>query len=168
MLMNDRLAAALGVPFLLCLPVNIYAFGDLICAGIQFPLFRVQYSPLGWSFITIVREFEYIAGGVVGGKAVPFTVIWSIAVLFMIGSVVSVLSWYHTGHLQRRRTGGMCLAVSTASMLIATMVYYGPAFSGATGFAVPVGVPLLFTVSWLLLCQKEEILDETTVESESV
>jgi hypothetical protein len=153
--MNDRLPA-LAVPLLLCLPVNIYAFGDLISAGVQFPLFRVQYSPLGWSFITIIREFEYVAGGVVGGKAVPFTVIWGIAVLFMAGSIGSVLSWYHSGRAQQRRTGGVCLFASTACMLIATMVYYGPTFSGPTGFAIPVGVPLLFFVASLLFVQKEE------------
>jgi hypothetical protein len=153
--MNDRLPA-LAVPLLLCLPVNVYAFGDLISAGVQFPLFRVQYSSLGWSFITILREFEYVAGGVVGGKAVPFTVIWGIAVLFMLGSVISVLSWYHSGRDRQRRTGGICLFASAACMLAATMVYYGPTFSGPTGFAIPVGLPLLITAAWLFFVQKEE------------
>jgi len=155
MLMNNRLPAALGVPLLLCLPVNIYAFGGLICAGVQFPLFRVQYSSLGWSFITIVREFEYLTGGVVGGKAVPFTLVWGIAVLLMGGSVLSMLSWYRTGAARQKNTGGICLAGSAACMLIATMIYYGPAFCGATGFAVPVGIPLLFAVAWLLWVKKE-------------
>jgi len=167
--MNARLPAALGAPLLLCIPVNIYAFGDLICAGVQFPLFRVQYSSLGWSFITIVREFEYVAGGVVGGKTVPFTVIWGIAVLLMTGSILSMLSWYRTGAAQAKRTGGMCIFGSAACMLIATMVYYGPAFSGATGFAVPVGVPLFLAVAWLLCVQKEEEdVDEPAAECESV
>lgn len=153
--MNDRLPA-LAAPLLLCIPVNVYAFGDLISAGVQFPLFRVQYSTLGWSFITILREFEYVAGGVVGGKAVPYTVIWGIAVLLMLGSVISVLSWYHSGREGPRRIGAICLFASAACMLLATVVYYGPTFSGPTGFAIPVGLPLLFIAAWLLFLQKEE------------
>jgi hypothetical protein len=166
--MNDRMPA-LALPLLLCLPVNVYAFGDLICAGVRFPLFRVQYSPLGWSFITIAREFEYVAGGVVGGKAVYFTVIWGIAVLFMLGSIGCALSFYRTGRAQQKRTAGICLAISAACMLVATMVYYGPSFSGPTGFAVPVGLPLLFAAAWLLYVQKEEGGgDEPAVDGESV
>jgi hypothetical protein len=167
--MDDRLPVALGIPLLLCIPVNIYAFGDLICAGVQFPLFRVQYSSLGWSFITIIREFEYVAGGVVSGKAVPFTVIWGLAVLLMAGSILSVLSWYRTGAAHARRTGGICLSGSAACMVIATIAYYGPAFSGVTGFAVPVGVPLLLAVAWLLYTKKEERdVEERAAECESV
>jgi hypothetical protein len=166
--MNERLPA-LALPLLLCLPVNIYAFGDLICAGVQFPLFRVQYSPLGWSFITIAREFEYVAGGVVGGKAVWFAVIWGIAVLVMLGAIGCALSFYRTGRVRQKRAAGIGLAVTAACMLAATMVYYGLSFSGPTGFAVPVGLPLLFAAAWLLYVQKEEgDGDEPAADGESV
>lgn len=139
----------LGV-LVFCVPVSVYVIGQMLGAGIQFPLFRYQETYMGANVITIVRDLQYVMEGSITGRSALMPLFWAAGTLSGITGLVCVAipprmrGWYSP------RRSGICLMGAGALYLLALIVQYGPTFSSSGGFAIPVGVPVILAAGWLV------------------
>ncbi|NYT04776.1 MAG: hypothetical protein GKC04_00165 [Methanomicrobiales archaeon] len=139
------------------LPVNVYSIGGGLGAGVQFPLFRVQETVLGTSTITIVQDVLYVVNGIVAGRTAVSVMLWMGALVFY--AAATVLLFRRCPACLLRFTWcrpGRVLAAGTLLLLGSTMMQYGPTFASAGGYAVPVGLPLLFYLALLFASEGEQ------------
>lgn len=137
---------------LFILPQSLYVFGDYMAVGIRFPLFRYQYSAYGTSFIPVNREVGYIAGGIIKwttstGTPNPTAIatwIWLSGLVVLFAAASLILSWHFLDNPDHARFPGPLIILTGVLFLIWAMVQYGPFFFGPSGYAVPVGVPILW------------------------
>jgi hypothetical protein len=133
-----------------CVPVSVYVIGSMLGAGVQFPLFRYQDTYMGANVITILRDLQYVMEGSITGRSALMPLFWTagtlsgIAGLFCVAIPPRVRRWYSP------RRGGVCIMGAGMWYLLALIAQYGPTFSSSGGFAVPVGVPVLFAAGWLV------------------
>ena len=131
------------IPFIL--PINVFLIGDFFGAGLQFPLIRIQETHLGWSIIFIWREFWYVANGVITGRSAFSIHLWIGGVLLLVTAAVLLNS--NRGHETR---GVTVYGLACALLMGSTIVQYGPLFSGPAGVCVPIGLPLLVVIGYIL------------------
>jgi hypothetical protein len=136
------------------IPLNIYMWGDWLLVNVQWALFRYQQSPIGNSLILGYKDILYIYSG-------QNTGVYNIAAasLWTIGSIILLI--------------GLCITIfaykEERSSLIKTASYYticGGIFLGLSalcrfysGFAIPVGVPIILIIGWWMYQGKYEIDD---------
>lgn len=136
------------------IPLNIYMWGDWLLVNVQWALFRYQQSPYGNSLILGYKDILYIYFG-------QNTGVYNIAAasLWTIGSIILLT--------------GLCITVfaykKERSSLIKTASYFticGGIFLGLSalcrfysGFAIPVGVPIILIIGWWMYQGKYEIDD---------
>jgi len=141
---------------LLVLPQVPYVIGEFMAVGIRFPFFRWQESVYGTSYIPITREIEYLLSGVIkwttpsGGinPTAMGTVVWIAGLVFLLAAVAMVISWHLLGKSGHARYAGPLLVITGVLFLAWGMVQYGPLLYGPSGYAIPVGVPILWYCGW--------------------
>jgi len=158
----DRRFLLIPLLLLFIIPLNIYVIGDWIGTGVQWALFRYQDTLYGTSFITLDRELWYITSGLIMGKSAVSISLWVAgAVLLVISCIVLavIIAEKMDTHI---RIPGILVIASGVLFLLSCMLQYGPLLSGPAGFSVPVGIPLVWAVGWLVYIQAEddEIGDE--------
>jgi hypothetical protein len=154
--MFDRPRTSLGIlALLLFMPQAVFVIGDYLAIGVRFPFFRLQlaYQSVNpaMSFITIVRELQYIATGAVGsasGRTAIATFIWLAALVFLLLAAALVISWQLLGNFGHVRYPGPLVLGSGVLFLVWGMVQYGPLLFGTSGYSIPVGVPILWYCGW--------------------
>src|SRR5512136_2847043 len=77
-LRKGRIHKLLLILSCLFIPVDIYVIGDWIGAGVQFTFFRVQFT-MGWSYISLFRDIQYVIRGVLSGKTGVGILLWTIS-----------------------------------------------------------------------------------------
>ncbi|MDE4907580.1 hypothetical protein L0665_02995 [Methanogenium marinum] len=149
------------VVLILCLPVSVYVIGSMLGAGVQFPLFRYQETYMGANVITIFRDLQYVLEGTITGRSALMPVLWVAGVVSGIAGIVSVAIPSRMQRMYSPRRGGICIMGSGLLYLLALIAQYGPSFSSSGGFAIPVGVPVLFVAGWLVWSDSLFRFDET-------
>jgi len=132
---------------LLILPQSLYVIGDYLAVGIRFPFFRIQDSSYGSSSITVVQDVRYVIRGTVGGLAgrtALATYAWVAGLVVLVAAAILVLSWHLLENSDYARFPGPLIVLAGVFFLAWGMIQYGPLFSGVSGYAVPVGVPILW------------------------
>jgi hypothetical protein len=133
---------------LFVLPQSLYVIGDYIAWGVRFPLFRWQDSAYGTSLIPLTRELEYVVGGQLGGRTALATGIWLAGLLALVAASVLLISWHQLSNPGHARYIGPLLFVAGGLFLAWGMVQFGLLLSGISGYAVPIGVPILWYCGW--------------------
>ena len=133
---------------LLVLPQTLYVIGDYIATGIRFPFFRYQDSIYGTSLIPINREVVYITSGLVGPRTALATWVWIAGLFVLIAAAVLVISWHRFDNQDHARYVGPLLFATGILFLAWGMVQYGPLLHSSTGYAIPIGVPVLWYCGW--------------------
>ena len=131
------------IPFIF--PINVYLIGDSLGAGLQFALVRILETDFGWSVIPIWRELQFVTGGIITGRSAISILLWLIGVVLLIAGAISLVS-----HRKYGRRGVMVYGLGCALLMVSTMVQYGPLFHGPPGVAIPIGLPLLVVIGYLL------------------
>jgi len=134
----------------LLIPVNIYIIGDLLGAGVQWPLFRYQETYLGRSFINLPRELTYVLSGILGGKTALAIWIWILGALLL---VMALGLAFLPDNKKSRKIRGYLLISGSILFLITDFVLYGPFLHGARGAVIPVGIPVLLILGLLILSE---------------
>ena len=101
---------------------------------------------LGWSIISIWREFQFVTDGIITGRT-------AFSILLWIGGVACSSPWQRFLILSNRgygRRGVIVYGLGCALLMISTMVQYGPLFNGPAGIAIPIGLPLLIVIGYFL------------------
>ena len=75
---------------LLIIPVNIYAIGDFIGAGISFPFFKFQISFAGKMLFSISQELSYVLNGIYHHNTAISILVWIAASVFLISTVIVI------------------------------------------------------------------------------
>jgi hypothetical protein len=133
---------------LLVLPQSIFVIGDYLAWGIRFPFFRWQDSSYGTSIIPLNREIMYVMSGQIGGRTAIATWIWLAGFLLLVAAAALVISWQFFGNRGHARYPGPLIVITGILFLAWGFVQYGPLLSGPGGYAIPVGVPVLWYCGW--------------------
>jgi hypothetical protein len=133
---------------LLFLPQSLYVIGDFAAVGIRFPFFRWQESSMGNSLIPLTKELGYVLDGVVGGRTAIATWIWLAGVILLVAAFALVISWHGFGNPGHARYIGPLLFITGGLFLVWGMVQFGLLLRGLSGYAIPVGVPILWYCGW--------------------
>ncbi|OPY41527.1 MAG: hypothetical protein A4E41_00852 [Methanoregulaceae archaeon PtaU1.Bin066] len=155
MRIQDRRLLLVPVFLLFLIPLNIYVIGDWIGTGIQWALFRYQDTSYGTSFITLFREIEYVTSGIIAGKSAVSISLWVAGAFLLVISLITlamVIAEEMDEHIQ---VPGLMVIASGILLLLSCMAQYGPLLSGPAGFSIPVGIPLVWAVGWLIFVQNK-------------
>jgi len=140
----------------LLIPVNVYVIGDWLGNGVQWVLFRYQQSYMGNSLILVSRDIAHVTTGVIAGRSAISLLFWIAgSVLFILALLLAIFAAMHEEPAYFKK-GGLLTIAGGVSLLLAIIMQYGPAFSGPAGFAVPIGIPVIFIIGWLLYTGKYE------------
>lgn len=160
-LLHDRRVPLLFVLLLFAIPLNVYVIGEWIGTGVQWALFRYQETSYGASLITLTRDFEYIIYGVLTGKTAVSISLWITGVVLLILAFIALAAMILEEMDDKKHYPGIMVIGSGILLLLSCMVQYGPFLSGPAGLSIPIGIPLMFVIGWLIYsktigCEEQE------------
>jgi hypothetical protein len=126
-------------------------WGNWILVSLQWAFFRFQYTAQGSGFIPVNREINFIQLGYTSGVHTLLAVTFWTA-----GSILLITGILLTGYAGFR---GNTRHIRQASFLtLGAGVFFGlSAIERFTaGFAIPLGLPLLFAIAWIMYHQQPE------------
>ncbi len=149
----DRRLLLVPVLLLFLVPLNIYVIGDWIGTGVQWALFRYQDTSYGTSLITLDRDIWYITSGLITGKSAISISLWVAGTVLLVISCIVLAVLIAEEIDEHIQIPGLMVIVSGILLLLSCMTQYGPLLSGPAGFSVPIGIPLVWVVGWLIFLQ---------------
>lgn len=168
-LFNDRRIPLVLVLLLFIIPLNIYVIGPWIGTGVQWALFRYQETSYGTSFITLTRDFEYVTNGVLTGKTAISIAFWGAGTILLIIAFLAIAVMIAEDMNDKMHLPGLLVIASGILYIVSCMAQYGPFFTGPAGISVPIGIPLILAVGWLIYSktigwdEKKHVPEDTTV-----
>jgi len=146
----DRRIAPILPLVLLVVPLNLYVIGDWLGSGVQWALFRYQETFYGPSLITIASDIGYVISGLITGRTAISFILWDAGAVILVVSFLVLLLAVAEGKVHWMRYAGVAVAVSGVLLVASCIAQYGPLFAGPAGLSVPLGVPLVFAIAWVL------------------
>ena len=152
----------------LLLPVEIYVIGDALGAGIQCPLFRYQETYLGSSTITILRDLDYVAFGIISGRSALSILLRVCGSALLIAAAIYLAWKWQEDYDSFRKPLALLVTGGGVAYLLSCIAQYGPTFRGLSGFCVPVGVPLIAVIAVYIIKAEDDwdAWDETEYEDD--
>ncbi|HOS81432.1 MAG TPA: hypothetical protein PK445_01760 [Methanolinea sp.] len=147
---SDRRIAPILPLVLLVVPLNLYVIGDWLGTGVQWALFRYQETSYGPSLITIASDIGYVISGLITGRTAISFILWDAGAVILVVSFLVLLLAVAEGKVQWMRYAGVAVAASGVLLVASCIAQYGPLLAGPAGFSVPLGVPLVFAIAWVL------------------
>lgn len=137
----------------LVIPLNVYMIGDWLAAGLQCALFRYQvavsYENSPAFFISLLREFQYVTSGLIGGRSACAILIWISGAILLISALVVVLVSPSVSDGHNPRTYVPHATFLAGLLFLAScMLQYGATLYGPAGFSIPVGVPVILVIGY--------------------
>ncbi len=138
------------------IPINIYVIGDWLGTGVQWAFLRYQQTYLGNSLILITRDITYVLTGVISGRSGISYILWAAGVvLFIIATILVILANTNENFAWIRKAS--LVTITGAVLLIGSVIMqYGIFFSSQSGFAIPVGIPVILVIGWWMYQEKFE------------
>ena len=155
MRIQDRRLLLVPVLLLFLIPLNIFVIGDWIGKGVQWALFRYQDTSYGTSFITLFRETEYVTSGIIAGKSAVSISLWVAGAFLLVISCIVLAVLIAEEIDEHIQIPGLMVIASGILLLLSCMAQYGPLLSGPAGSSVPIGIPLVWAVGWLIFVQNK-------------
>jgi hypothetical protein len=153
-LLHDRRIPLLLTLLLFLIPLNIYVIGEWIGTGVQWALFRYQDSAYGTSLITLTRDLEYVISGIITGKSAISLSLWVAGAILLIVAFIALAALFAENMDEKMHIPGLLVIASGVLLLASCVTQYGPLLSGPAGFSVPIGIPLVWVVGWLIYMQR--------------
>ncbi len=132
---------------LFVIPINIYVIGEWLGTGVQWALFRYQQTYAGSNLLLISRDIEYITMGVFNGKTALSVIVWMVAVILILISLILLVADQKEKTVRRKHCGGILIGAGIL-FLASCMIQYGPLFNGPAGISIPIGVPAILIAGW--------------------
>jgi len=168
-LLNDRRIPLVLVLLLFIIPLNVYVIGEWIGTGVQWALLRYQETSYGVSLITLSRDYEFIISGFLTGKTAVSIAFWITGTILFIIAFIALGVMVLEGMNEKKHLPGLLVIASGILYLASCMTQYGPLFRGPAGFSIPVGIPLILAVGWLIYSktiggdEKKHVPEDTTI-----
>lgn len=151
--MNEKNLRIVLQVLVFCLPLTVFVIGDGLAAGLSFALFKIQMpfivpdpSPF---LITPLKEYGYIASGVIGGRTAIAYSLWYCGTALLAAALAIVIA---TGY---GKAGPRYKNAAAAGTVLAGLLYlgscivqYGALLYGPSGYAIPVGIPLILFIGF--------------------
>jgi len=128
-------------------PMTIYTIGDWLGTGVQFPWFTYIISYQGTSLISAYNNLWYVAFGILSLKTAVSILLWEAGTV-LLAAATCLLPYEHPNWSTRHRISGLLTILAGIAMLASLIQQYGPLLHGPAGFAIPVGLPLVFAIGW--------------------
>jgi hypothetical protein len=158
----------------LIIPLNLYVIGDWLGSGIQWALFRYQDTYAGTSIIPFTSEVGYVLSGTITGRSALSMSAGAFGTCLLVVAFFLVLFSIPSDPEKRMKTAGILTIVSGFSFLGSSFLQYGIFLNGPGGFVIPVGIPLLLIIGWIMysgfylrLVPDEEECGEVADDSEN-
>lgn len=170
-LLHDRRVPLFLVLLLFIIPLNLYVIGEWMGTGVQWALFRYQETVFGTSLITLTKDFEYITTGILTGKTAVSIALWIAGTALLIIALLALAVMILEEMDEKKHYPGIMVMGSGVLFLLSCMVQYGPFFSGPAGLSIPIGIPLMLVVGWLIYsktlgCEEGQSVPEETPPDE--
>lgn len=135
----------------LLIPLNIYMWGDWILVSLQWAFFRYQDTAAGSGIFTINRDISFILLGFSTGiHNILAVVFWTAgSILLLAGILLTLYGCIREEALRIRTASFFTLGAGILFGLSALERFTG-------GFAIPLGLPVLFIIAWITYRQQPE------------
>jgi len=144
----EIIIALLLTLFFFIIPIHFFVMGEGYGYGIQGYTYRYQTTTQGVSLIPVSYEAEYIINGTITGKTANSILFWIIgSALYTIGLLVYLLT-FDLGKRRYYKLSSLFIFCSLISVIISSILQYGPIFIGPAGVSILIGVPIIFGISW--------------------
>ena len=130
------------------IPVNIYVIGDWLGTGVQWALFRYQQTYLGDSLILVTRGITYALNGTIGGMSGISLVLWATGALLFIIALILVILANIKEDPARIKNASLFTLAGGIIFFVSIILQYGVFLTSPSGFAIPVGVPIILVIGW--------------------
>ena len=152
------------------IPINIYVIGDWLGTGVQWALLRYQQTYLGDSLILITKDINYVLTGVIGGRSGISYILWAAGVVFFIIATILVIYANISEDSAMVRKASLITVTGAVLLIGSVIMQYGIFFSSQSGFAIPVGIPVILIIGWWMYREKFEVdtLDDEPEDKETV
>jgi uncharacterized protein (TIGR04206 family) len=138
------------------IPINIYVIGDWLGTGVQWALFRYQQTYLGTSFIPVTKDISYVLTGVIGGRSGISFILWAAGVLLFIIATILVILANVNEDSSLVRKASLVTITGAVLLTVSVIMQYGIFFSSQSGFAIPIGIPVILIIGWWMYQEKFE------------
>ncbi|WP_292368999.1 hypothetical protein [Methanoregula sp. UBA64] len=132
------------------IPVNIYVIGDWLARGLQWSTFRYQQSDMGSSLIGFSKDLTYLQENILKGSSALA------AECNLVASALMILTFFILVFALTDKPGcwikygALCSICGGIFFLAADIVQYGIFLNGASGFVIPIGVPIILVAGiWM-------------------
>ena len=143
----------------LILPVNIYLIGEEgLGAGFQSSFLRYQQTYFGTNVITLADDLGYVASGLIGGRSAISILLWALGTTLLLAAAGYLIYSRYNNVTGTRKHLFLLTIGGAVAYLLSCVAQYGSTLHGPAGFAIPVGVPLIFAVAVYIL--KAEGMDD--------
>jgi hypothetical protein len=139
--------------FLFVIPLNIFIIGNWTGIGIQWAFVRFQVTPAyGPSLIPITHSLSWVIIGILSARSAVSQIALFVAVIGLIVAFILLLS---SEYVWIKRAG-LITVLSGILILFSSVLQYGLFLYGPSGILIPVGIPLILVMGYLL-CTTTEI-----------
>nr|WP_319375595.1 hypothetical protein [uncultured Methanoregula sp.] len=133
----------------LLIPLNLYVVGDWLGSGIQWALFRFQYTYAGTSIIPFTSDLGYIISGTITGRTAFSMFAGVCGSCLLIAAFCLVLFSRPAEQDKRMKIIGILTIAGGLLFLGSSLIQYGIFLNGPAGLAIPVGIPLVLIIGWI-------------------
>jgi len=138
------------IALLFIVPLNLYKISHNLGSGIQWTLFSYQQTLYGNQIFTISMNLGYVFSGLITGRSAISLVFWSLGTFILIAALALLLFTWYKENLSNSAVCGILVMISGICYIVSCMAQYGPTFSGAAGFCIPLGIPIVWIVGFLI------------------
>jgi hypothetical protein len=150
---------------LFLIPVNVYAIGDGLGAGVRWILFRYQQTYIGDSLIFFYKDLVYVQMGLLSGKSAVSAGISVLATLCMVLATLFLVAATIRGTVLWGKTAAVITIMGGLLFLVADVIQYGILFHGPAGFVLPIGVPVIIVSGYLAFTTDFSATDISATEA---
>jgi hypothetical protein len=133
----------------LVIPLQIFIIGDFYGSGFQTPLFRYQDTMFGSFIVLVSHDIWSVLTGYGNALYALITLLWVAGTWVLMVNVV-LLCIGIKDFAGTTITGGKLIMIAGLLFGSSIVVQYGPLLHNASGFSIPLGLPLLvLTGFWM-------------------
>jgi hypothetical protein len=145
----------------LLIPVNIFYGTGWLRGGIQWGLVQYQQTVVSDHLLSFTAALCSVASGALSGSDAWSTLIWGIAVIFLISALIlNIAGIYRTEPHCQKAAAGFTIA-GGLGFLLADIIRYGFFLHGSDGWCIPVGIPAILVLGIRGCCTDFEADDGT-------
>jgi len=148
------------------IPINMYVIGDWLGTGVQWALFRYQQTYLGDSLILVTRFVTLVLNGTISGRSAISLILWAVGVLLFIIATILVILANSSKDPSLVKKASLITIAGGIIIAISIPVQYGILLTGQSGFAIPVGIPVILIIGWWMYSSMNDSDDRDNAPEE--